>query len=282
MKLNSWKNFRRSILLAIALSSPLIAQNTRVEIGKSSREIPKSCENVTPANIDGPVDVQALVKEAICKGNGEMLAEYTYTVNSLKREKDKKGKVKDETFVYEVFIPTLKSGTSTKGVLVVMSHNGVAVPAHELEKDQLQAAERIDKEENRIARAETPKTANAEVVTGMRPLGMYTRTSVNRSSFGRKTGGLTFAVVNFLKSTELTLARREIVEGRDTLVFNFVPRAGVEFTDNQKYMVNSQAKCGLTQLTGLSPNWSVDRLSPKLQVNRPLRLLQAPISLPLS
>ena len=108
------------MLVAILLSSPIAAQNTNIEVGKRSSAIPKSCELVTPANINGTVDVEALRKEAICKGAGDMLADYTYTVNSLKREKDKKGKVKkEETFVYEVFIPTLKSGTRTKGVLVV-------------------------------------------------------------------------------------------------------------------------------------------------------------------
>jgi hypothetical protein len=227
----------RAILLAIVLASPMLAQNTHVDIGKRSRAIPKSCELVTPATIDPTVDVPALVKEAICKGAGDMLGEYTYTVNSLRREKDKKGKVKDETFVYEVFIPTLKSGTQTKGVLVVTSHNGVAVPPAELEKDRLQAAEKIEKEEERIARSK-PVTTNPEsaITTGMMPLGMYTRTSITRSAFGVKSGGVTVAVADFLRASDLRLARREQVAGRDTLIFNFTSRPGVVFIDNEKYM----------------------------------------------
>lgn len=237
MKVNSMKNLSCATLLAIVLAGPLLAQNTHIEIGKRSRAIPKSCELVTPATLDPAVDVPALVKEAICKGAGDMLGEYTYTVNSLKREKDKKGKVKDETFIYEVFIPTLKSGTQTKGVLVVTSHNGVAVPAEELEKDRLQAAQKIEKEEERIARSK-PATINPEspITTGMLPLGMYTRTSMTRSAFRVKSGGVMLAVADFLRSSDLTMARREQIAGRDTLIFNFTPRPGIVFIDNEKYM----------------------------------------------
>jgi hypothetical protein len=237
MKAISSKTLCRAIVLAIVLASPVLAQNTHIEIAKHSRAIPKSCELVTPAAIDGAVDVPALVKEAICKGAGDMMGEYTYTVNSVKREKNKKGKVKEESFVYEVFIPTLKSGTSTKGVLVVTSHNGVVVPANELDKDRLQAAEKIEKEEERIARAK-PLTTNSETdgTKGMLPLGMYTRTSVTRSAFGVKSGGVTLAIADFLRASELTFARREQIGGRDTLIFNFTPRPGTEFIDNEKYM----------------------------------------------
>jgi hypothetical protein len=227
----------RAVLLLLALGAPLAAQNTRVEVAKHTRAIPKSCESITPANIEGTVDVQALVKEAICKGAGDMLTEYTYTVNSVKREKDKKGNLKkEETFIYEVFIPTLKSGTRTRGVLVVTSHNGVAVPAAELEKARLEAAEKIEKEEERIARSQPTTTVPEPDKPGLTPAGMYTRTGVTRSAFGMKSGALTFAIADFLRASDLTLARRENIDGRDTLVFNFTPRPGTNFIDSEKYM----------------------------------------------
>jgi hypothetical protein len=230
-------NLIRGIFLTVLFASPLVAQNTHVEIAKHSRAIPRSCELVTPATIDPTVDISALVKEAICKGAGDMVGEYTYTVNTLKREKDRGGKVKDETFVFEVFIPTLKRGTSTKGILVVTSHNGVAVPPEELEKARLQATEKIEKEEERIAHAK-PATQDIESNSnpGMLPLGTYARMTDSRSSFGMKTAGVTLAIADFLRSSDLTLARREQIGGRDNLVFNFTPRPGIVFIDNEKYM----------------------------------------------
>ena len=241
----------KAILLGTILTVPLVAQNARVEVSKRLTAIPKSCESVVPATIEGRVDVAALVKEAICKGSGDMLADYTYVTNSVKREKDKKGKEKEETFTYEVFFPTLKSGMQTRGILVVTSHDGVAVPPDELEKDRVRSAERVEKEEAKLAReAPTPDkstgpTREADGTDGegaiqagtvMMPVGMYTRTAISREAFGRRRGGVTLAVATFLRTCELTPARREEIDGRETLIFSFAPRPEVQFSDNEKYI----------------------------------------------
>ena len=234
-----WKSVPATgaVLLGIVLSTPIIGQNARVDMAKHSTAIPKACESVSPAAIEGTVDIPALVKEAICKGAGDMLGEYTFVVESLKREKDKKGRVKEERITYEVFIPTLKSGTRTKGVLVVTSRNKVPVPPHELEKERLRAAERIEKEEAKIAQ-ETPATpkVNATRITGMMPLGSYAQTGINREAFGVRRGGVTLTVRTFLRNCEVTFARREKIDGRETLVFRFTPRPDATFTENEKYI----------------------------------------------
>ena len=67
----------KAILLGTILTVPLVAQDARVDVSKRSTAIPKSCESVVPATIEGSVDVAALVREAICKGSGDMLADYT-------------------------------------------------------------------------------------------------------------------------------------------------------------------------------------------------------------
>ena len=87
MRLNSM-NVNLAGFLTMILASPLLAQNTRVEVGKNSRPIPTGCISVIPAAIEPTVDIPALVKEAICKGSGDMLSDYTYVVDSVKREKD--------------------------------------------------------------------------------------------------------------------------------------------------------------------------------------------------
>ena len=138
---SNFKNVSRTILLALTLSSAILAQNVRVEVSKHATPIPKICVSAAPAKIEeNNIDIPALVKEAMCKGAGDMLSDFTYVTDSVKREKDKKGKEKEERFTYEVFIPTLKSGVRTRGVLVVTSRNGVPVPAAELEKERAKAA----------------------------------------------------------------------------------------------------------------------------------------------
>lgn len=103
------------LVLMAFLSLPVAAQNASVSIGKRASRIPKACVSVVPASIDGTVDIPALVKEAYCKGAGDMMNEYSYVLNSAGRSKDKKGNEKQESTIYEVFIPTLKSGTHAKG-----------------------------------------------------------------------------------------------------------------------------------------------------------------------
>jgi len=226
----------KSILVMSISTLAVLAQNAKVEVAKRWTSIPKGCELVTPARTDDPVDIQALIKEAYCKGSGDMISEYTYVTNSIKREKDKKGKEKLETYTYEVFFPTLKSGTHTKGILVVTSHNGIPVPPAELEKVRARAAERTEKEEEKIARSNPQApSADSTTVTGMRPLGVYARTAVNHETIGSK-HSVRLSVHTFLQNCVLTLLRREQIEGRETLIFTFSPMPQAQLADNEKYL----------------------------------------------
>jgi hypothetical protein len=240
MQLIPKTNLRTLVLLAALSALPVAAQNANVSVGKRVSRIPKACESVVPASIEGTVDIPALVKEAYCKGAGDMMTEYSYVLTSVGRSKDKKGQIKEEATTYEVFIPTLKSGTHGRGILVVTSRNGVPVPADELEKARLQAGERLEKAEQKNVR-ETPTAPETDPgVKGMLPLGMYTHSTSNHSSFGKK-GSAALAIHTFLKTCKLTLTRRQQHEGRETLVFNFAPRPDAQFNDNEKY---------IAQLTG--------------------------------
>ena len=188
-----------------------------------------------PASIADPIDIPALVKEAYCKGTGDMLSDYSYVLTSVERSRDKKGKTKEESTTYEVFVPILKSGTRGDGVLVVTSRNGVPVPASELEKARLQAGKRLEKAEEISANEKSSPPESAPDVQGMLPVGMYTETTSNRLSFSKEDSA-TLGIHTFLQTCELTLARREQLEGRETLVFNFTPRAGAQFAPNEKYI----------------------------------------------
>jgi hypothetical protein len=236
MRLNSKINLCNLILLALLSSIPAFAQNANVTIGKHVSRIPKACEAVVPASIEGTIDIPALVKEAYCKGAGDMMTEYSYVLNSAGRSKAKKGQTKEDSTTYEVFIPTLKSGTHARGILVATSRNGVPVPADELEKARTQAGERLEKAEEKSAREAPSPPETDPTVKGMLPLGIYTHTTTNRSTFGGKHGSAALAIHTFLKTCVLTLARRVQNDGRETLVFKFAPRPDAQFGDNEKYI----------------------------------------------
>jgi hypothetical protein len=213
------------------------AQNVHVELGKRSTAIPQVCESIVPAQIEGQVDVPALMKEANCKGSGDVLVEFTYVMTLAKREKNKKGQVREEQSVYEVYIPTLRSGTRARGVLLLTSHNGVAVPAEDLDRERLRAGERLEKAEDKIERDAMSHPARVvESAAGMLPLGTYPRTGINRDAFGIRRGGVTLDVRTFLRTCELTPVGHEQVNGRDTLVLSFKPRPDAQFSPNEKYI----------------------------------------------
>ncbi|MDX6288957.1 MAG: hypothetical protein QOH42_756 [Blastocatellia bacterium] len=229
------------ILLAPFSALPIFAQNTSVTIAKRASRIPKACEGVVPASIGDTIDIPALAKEANCKGAGDMMTEYSYVLNSLGRSKDRKGQIKEDSTTYEVFIPTLKSGTRGKGVLVVTSRNGVPVPPDELEKARTEAGERLEKAEEKSAQEARPSPVTDSILKGMLPLGAYMNITSHRSSLLSKQGSKMLSVHSFLRTCELTLTRREQHDGRATLVFNFAPRPDAQFFDNEKY---------IAQLTG--------------------------------
>jgi len=240
MRINFTNSLCNLMLLMLLPALPVFAQNAQVTVGKHASRIPSVCESVVPASIEGSVDIPALVKEAYCKGAGDMIADYSYVMNSTGRSKDKYGQTKEGSTTYEVFIPTLKSGTRGKGVLVVTARDGVPVPAAELEKARTEAAERLEKAEAKNARETPPPPRTNSNVKGMLPLGMYTHTTNSHSSLFKK-GSAALAIHTFLKTCELTLTRRGQHDGREILVFNFVARPDAQFKSNEKY---------IAQLTG--------------------------------
>jgi len=249
---------RKTNLLILILAwslSPTAAQNMSVDLSKRATRIPEACQSVGPASIEGRLDLPALIKEAICKGAGDMLIEYTYVMNVQSRKKEK-GKLKEETTTYEVFMPSLRSGMLARGILLVTSRNGMPVPTAELEKERRKTGERLEKEEDKIARADAPAPAtNSDSVKGMLPLGMYTRNTINKAAFGMRIGSASLDVGDFLGTCDLTLLRRERPAGRETLVFRFAPRSDAHFDSNERY---------IAQLTGEIWIDATDRIATRL------------------
>jgi hypothetical protein len=226
------------IALLMVATLPTAVAQVRVEAEKRATAIPKVCESIVPASIEDKVDIAGLVREAICKGAGDMMTDYTYVMTSSSREKDKKGQVKkEETTTHEVYIPTLRGGTRAAGILLVTSRNGVPVPPDELEKERARAGRRLEEEENKIARRPAPPNdSNPDRTNGMLPLGKYPQMRIKRGLFGIGAADVALVLQTFLEKCELTLVGREQADGRETLVFNFAPRPGALFDSNEKYV----------------------------------------------
>jgi hypothetical protein len=226
-----------ALVLAATSICTVAAQGVRVEVGKRATAIPKICESVAPASIEDEVDTVALLKEAKCKGAGDMLSDYTYVMRYTRREKKKNDQYKEETLTYEVYMPTLASGTHARGVLLVTSRDGVPVPPAELEKERMRAGEHLEKEQNKVARGAAPPVEVTRAPTaGLMPLGMYPRTGVNRTTFGFKRGGAALDIHTFLRACEFKFIRRERLEGRKALVLAFRPHPGAQLGKDELYV----------------------------------------------
>jgi len=145
---------------------------------------------------------------------------------------EKNGKSKTKNSKYEVFLPTLKVGTRARGILIEIEKDGAPVPPDKLEKERQKAGEKLEKEETRIDREAPPANPPQGEVKGMSPIGMYSRSAVDRS--GRV--DLAFTIISFLKTCDLTFLRRETIEGRPSLIFKFAARPGVAFGEGEGYI----------------------------------------------
>ena len=233
MLFNRWM---RLVFLAAVMTSTAAPQNLRVDVGKRTETIPRVCESVTPASLD---DLHALTVEAHCLGAGDMLIEYTYETKITTRARDKTGLIKEESITYEVYIPTLKEGMRTRGILLETARNGVPVSEKELEKQRQKAGERLEKEDSKANRQPSPQTkAETPPIKGLMPIGMYTRMGASRGALGIKRGGAVLSIATFLETCDLKFLRRTRSEDRDTLVYGFTPRANIPFDVNEKYVSN--------------------------------------------
>jgi hypothetical protein len=239
------KSLHASILLSlIAIPvSVTSAQSVHVAVGKLP-SIPKACEGLISADIQGQIDIPALTREANCKGSGDMLIEYTYVMEYTSHSKDKQGNEQSETRVFEVYIPTLKDGAKTRGVLIMTSRNGVPVPPAKMEKVRREAGEQLEKEENRVARQKNVEPAQQPIV-GLKPLGMYPRLTMAGSTLGFNRRGVTLDVHTILEQTTLAYLGREDVDGRENLVFSFVPVANLRLDTFEGYVARIRGKIWL-------------------------------------
>ena len=175
----------------------LLLQNVKYDTGIDDRvfDPPAATENL---------DVAALWREVIANQDelDKRVSEYAFRQTETDREINSKGELKKETIkVYEVYpLP------NREPVQKLISENGVPL-----------SAERATKEDKRVqeefAKAEREKEKDEKKVAQRR---------AEREK--KKAEGA--EISPFLKVCDFVSPRREVLEGRETIVFDFRPRAG--------------------------------------------------------
>ena len=161
------------------------------------------------------LNVTALLRE-VEKNQDELenrVAEYSFKQTETDREISDKGELKKETVkVYEVFpLP------NREPVEKLISENGV-----------LLSAERAAKEDRRVqeefAKAEREKAKDEKKVA-------------QRRAEREKKEGEGTEISPFLKACEFISPRREDLDGRDTIVFDFRPRPGFKPSNREESLI---------------------------------------------
>lgn len=165
---------------------------------------------------DAALDIAALLREL--EGNqdevDQRINDYTYTRKVTEREVNDRGEVKKEkTSVYEVY-PIVGWGRVQK----LVSENGVALSPERAAKEEKRVGEELEKAEREAPkREEERRRKRAE------------RAAKAKEREGGEAADETdddVGIATFLRACELTGARRERFRERETVVFDFRPRAG--------------------------------------------------------
>ena len=166
-----------------------------------------------------------------CQRSREMAArifDYTYTLETTERELDARGQVRRETVkVYEAY-----PARGRRTVLVLLSENGTPRRAEQVERERRRAA-------NDLSAAEARQQANLNGANGERPAAAGTAAGgtspcpfpLSRSSRELLRARYSLNWTDFLATQEFFAPRRALLHERETIVFSFRPRAGLQAND---------------------------------------------------
>ncbi|HJQ31370.1 MAG TPA: hypothetical protein VJ866_04280 [Pyrinomonadaceae bacterium] len=168
---------------------------------------------------DASLDIPSLLRD-LAKNQDEddkRVNDYTFTQKITERELDDNGRVKKEKVsVYEVY-PIADYGLVQK----LVSENGVPLTPERAAKEEKRVAEELEKAEREAPKMkEKRERARAELKKKMREKAAKSGEEVTDDDPEE------VAISTFLRACEFVSPRRERLQGRDVIVFDFRPRAG--------------------------------------------------------
>jgi hypothetical protein len=184
----------------------LVLQSVKYDTGIDDRVFDPPAENV---------DITVLLRE-VGKNQDELenrVAEYAFKQTETDREINSKGELKKETVkVYEVYpLP------NREPVQKLISENGVPLSAERAAKEDRRVQEEFEKAEREKEKDE--------------------KKAAQRRSEREKKQAEGTEISPFLKVCEFISPRRENLEGRETIVFDFRPRLGFKPKNREESLI---------------------------------------------
>jgi hypothetical protein len=181
-------------------------------------------------------DLRALISESKRKSdqNWEAMSghysAYSFKWRRVVREKDGKGKLNEESKLYEVYAPTAGCWTKKcRREVVLLEENGKLVAPERIEKERLKVGEKLEKAEREV-QAPAPLPFNAPSNRN------WMRFFVRYNHFAKKDIFYLLDGQEILEKCDFTLARRERIAGRELIALDFRPRAGATFGKSTRYI----------------------------------------------
>lgn len=216
------RSFAQTILLFLAAGLLLLFYSTTLKAQEFSGSSPSSTGSVPEKLIEKEMgDIDGLVRESDRRGASmhKQLRDYSYTLVKVRRTLSDKGRITSENVqTFEAF--PVRRGSH---VLVKTSENRIPSPGWQVELDRRRAGAALELAEREDRKLEEKDIASA---TAASQPSRYVNASV-AANLGGRYAAVMIDMSEFLRTCEFSSPRRERINGRDAIVLNFRPRAGI-------------------------------------------------------
>ncbi len=161
---------------------------------------------------------------------------YTYKWRKVWRKADKNGETEEKSELYELFFPTKCPVKKCRSVFVLFAENGKSISTEKIEKQRAKAGEKLERIEG-DARAQ-PLSSNQNLPLHWMKFGYYVR----RPFSNEQKIIVLIDGQEVLEKCEFFAPTRELINGRETIVLSFRPRADAVFSEETKYMPQTEGK----------------------------------------
>jgi hypothetical protein len=210
------RSFAQTILIFLAAGLLILFNSTSLDAQESSGSATSNGGSVSDKLIEKELaDIDGLVRESDRRGSSmhKQLRDYSYTLVKVRRTLNDKGRITSEN------VQTFEAYPVQRGlhVLVKTSDNRIPTPGWMIELDRRRAGDEL-------ASIEFAEQKREETAGPAPPKHLQATVTAN---LGGRYAAVMIDISDFLRTCEFSAPRRERINGRDAIVLDFRPRAGV-------------------------------------------------------
>ncbi len=201
-----------------------------------------------------PVELMKEVEQSGIQMYGK-LGEYTYSLRKVRRQLNAKGKIKSEQYQdYEAY------PVKGRHALIQLSENGSRLAVTMIDINRRHATEELIKNSGDGGAEQTSTEETAQEIGYW---GASIEGAAQKRGQSRRNTFITIDPETFFTACEISSPRSVLLEGRETIVVDFQPRAGIKLKQNHDWIQNlsgtiwiDAAELSLVRIEGVKANSS--------------------------